>query len=378
MIRNATLAILAAAFAGTLALAPAAHAQVKPATKTRDTPTHQDPLAKDSKGKGRMTFDFSTKDFGLQPNGKELKVSFPFINTGEETLRIVSTRTSCGCTTAVLADKEFEPGEGSQIDVTYKPKGASRQTKTITVVTDSALTPTITLNVTAQVVQIVDVNPGTVQFGEVLVGTGKDLYVNVFAKDPELAIKSIEVNGNDRITAEVIDEIPQEVRKGFDGKRRIKINLPDDLEIGRVHATLKITSLAAFAEGENPNVQEEHISNVSVLGRVVGNLQASPSAIRMLPLKPGEEFTYSTKISHRGNREFVVTNDDITLLRSSIPGVEATIEPYEEDGESGYVFTIKGKSGNHRGAFRGTYAIKSDIEGEPPLRLNFSGTVRAR
>ena len=181
-----------------------------------------------------------------------------------------------------------------------------------------------------------------------------------------------------RITAEVIDEIPQEVRKGFDGKRRIKINLPDDLEIGRVHATLKITSLAAFAEGENPNVQEEHISNVSVLGRVVGNLQASPSAIRMLPLKPGEEFTYSTKISHRGNREFVVTNDDITLLRSSIPGVEATIEPYEEDGESGYVFTIKGKSGNHRGAFRGTYAIKSDIEGEPPLRLNFSGTVRAR
>jgi len=112
------------------------------------------------------------------------------------------------------------------------------------------------------------------------------------------------------------------------------------------------------------------------MGHIVGNLKASPSSIRMLPMKGKDDFTYTTRITHRSGKEFVLTNENVTLLRSSIPGVKATVETFQEGGTSGYTLTITGNTGNHRGAFRGTYAIKSGIEGEPPLRINFSGSVR--
>ena len=359
---------LAAAASNALAVGATAQSQ-QPRTTSNRNP-------RDSTGE--LTFEFPVHDFGLQPDGQELTITFPFKNTGDETIKIVNTRTSCGCTAAVLDEEEFAPGEGSMIDVTYKPAGNGRQTKTITVQTNSISNPTHRLRVTADVVQVIDVEPSVLQFGNVLVGNDKSTYVDVFSKDPNMTIKDVQVNGSAPLVAEVLEEAPEVVKSGFPGKKRIKVTAPDSLSIGRVHGKLRITAMAAFQQGENPDVQTEHTKRVSILGRVVGNLKASPSAIRMLPLQPNEEFSYTTRITHRDGDDFDIDRSDIKLLRSSIPGVQATLEPFEEGPRKGYIVTIKGDAGNHRGAFRGTFAITPDIAGEPPLRINFSGTVRTR
>lgn len=331
------------------------------------------------KAKGSLSFDFTTHDFGVHPAGEKLKVQFPFTNSGSEPIYIESVRTSCGCTAAVVDKKEYAPGEGSYIDVTFEPKGAKRQTKNVTIATNSLTKPTVTLNVVAEVVQVIDISPRVLQFGELLIGEQKELFMTVFSKDPDFEIQNVRMNGNVAITAEVTKEIPSEVKKDFPGKRQIRVLIPSDLPIGRVAATMEITSLAGFSmDGKDMSEQTEHSNTVQVLGRVVGNLKASPTAIRMLPLRPKEDFSYTTRITHRGDKSFVVTADDVTLLRSSIPGVETVVEAFEENGEKGFVLTIKGNAGSHRGAFRGTVAVGSSIPGEPPLRINFSGSVRPR
>lgn len=331
-----------------------------------------------AKSKGVLEFEKEIEDFGLQPAGTELNTKFVFRNTGEETVTITSTRSSCGCTAAVLDTKVFEPGEGSVIDVKYEPRGTGVQTKNITITTDSIEKPTHTLKVSANVVQVLDIQPRTLQFGQILVGESKSVDLTVFSKDPNMTIKDVRVNGSAPLTAEVLEEIPAEVRQGFPGKKRIRVTVPDNLPIGRVHATLAVTAMAAFMPEQAGAEQTEHTENVSVLGRIVGNLQASPSAIRMLPLRPNEEFSYTTRITHRSGEDFELAEDDVKLLRSSIPGVEYTLERFEEGPRTGYILTIKGDAGNHRGAFRGTFAITPEVEGEPPLRINYSGTVRSR
>ncbi|CAE7223664.1 bioF [Symbiodinium necroappetens] len=351
---------------------------VKPAPPTTSIAPKQDVPGQEPREKsdGVLTFEFTSHDFGLNPDGTELTVKFPFTNTGNEPIYIESTRTSCGCTAAVVDKKEYAPGEGSYIDVTFKPKGAKRQTKNVTVATNSRLKPTITLAVIAEVVQIMDINPRVVQFGEALIGDEQELFVTVFSKDPDFEIKDVRINGNVGLTAELMKEIPAEVKKDFPGKRQIKITVPGDLPIGRVAATLDIDALADYQNADGVTEQSEQHQTIQVLGRIVGNLKSSPTAIRMLPLRPKEDFSYETRITHRGDKSFVMTQDDVTILRSSIPGVEAVIAPFEDKGEKGYVLTIKGNAGNHRGAFRGTIAVGSNIEGEPPIRVNFSGSVR--
>jgi len=402
MNRTSITSLTVAAFisAGLLAGAPALHAAQQDGNKNtevkRSAPVDQNgkrasapaatagpknavvnqsgqPLAK---SKGALSFDFTSHDFGIHPAGAELDVRFPFTNTGTEPIYIESTKTSCGCTAAVVESREFAPGEGSFIDVTFKPTGTKRQTKNVTVRTNSITKPLITLAVIAEVVQVVDVSPNLLQFGESLIGEQKELFVTVFSKDENFSIEDIKINGTKGLLAELLDEIPAEVKSGFPGKRRIKITVPGTLDMGRIAASLQINTLAAFSEGENPHEQTEHKRTVQILGRIVGNLKASPTAIRMLPLRPKEDFSYTTRITHRGNQDFSINASDLTILRSSIPGVKTTVEPFEEGADKGFILTISGNSGNHRGAFRGTVSAHSSIEGEPPMRINFSGSVR--
>jgi hypothetical protein len=77
------------------------------------------------------------QDFQATPEQAKVEAHFAFKNTGSTTVTVKSITTSCGCTTASLDKKVYQPGEGGEIVAVYKfpfQHGALR--KLVSVYTD--------------------------------------------------------------------------------------------------------------------------------------------------------------------------------------------------------------------------------------------------
>ncbi len=70
----------------------------------------------------RIEVDKSYLDFGVVLIGKELQHDFIIRNPGEKTLRLTHEKTSCGCTAAVVTDRDIPPGGSGTVQVRYTPK----------------------------------------------------------------------------------------------------------------------------------------------------------------------------------------------------------------------------------------------------------------
>ena len=97
----------------------------------------------------RMHFEQRLHDFGKVSDLQPLVHAFAFENTGDALLAIQEVSTSCGCTAANLARKEFAPGESDSIEVSWKPEGFGRQNKTVTILSNSAGEPSLLKSVIA-------------------------------------------------------------------------------------------------------------------------------------------------------------------------------------------------------------------------------------
>lgn len=67
----------------------------------------------------RITFEKVFHDFGDVGPGTWKTWEFKFTNTGDDTLRIAKTKTTCGCTVARLSKQAYEPGQSGTVKVKY-------------------------------------------------------------------------------------------------------------------------------------------------------------------------------------------------------------------------------------------------------------------
>lgn len=71
----------------------------------------------------KIKFKEDSIDFGKIKQGEVLTHVFVFQNVGEETLKIKSVQSSCGCTAALITKKEIVPGEKGEVKVTFNSRG---------------------------------------------------------------------------------------------------------------------------------------------------------------------------------------------------------------------------------------------------------------
>jgi len=71
----------------------------------------------------RIVVDEPFKDFGEVIAGTKVVNDFVFRNTGKATLKILRLKASCGCTAAVVSDREVPPGGEATIRLDYTAKG---------------------------------------------------------------------------------------------------------------------------------------------------------------------------------------------------------------------------------------------------------------
>jgi hypothetical protein len=99
-----------------------------------------------------IKFEELKRDFGNKKMGEVLKHKFRFENVGDEPLVIHRIRTTCGCTAAILQKKELDPGEKSEIEITFNTRGYyGEQNKFIYVDSNDPRQSTVQLMISASI-----------------------------------------------------------------------------------------------------------------------------------------------------------------------------------------------------------------------------------
>jgi cytochrome c553 len=89
--------------------------------------------------RGHLVFENTFFDFGTVTEGSIVKHTFKFKNDGVGKVNIAKTETSCGCTTASGALKEYAPGEAGEMEVVVDTKGKKGiVVKTVTVTLENS------------------------------------------------------------------------------------------------------------------------------------------------------------------------------------------------------------------------------------------------
>ncbi len=158
---------------------------------------------------------------------EKAEFEFNFTNTGTTSVTITSTRGSCGCTTARLDKKTFEPGESGKIKATFVfGDRAGKQLKRITVHTkeDGAegkpIVKSTALEIRVTIPQPVIFKPRLVYWrpGEIL--APKKVQVLIDYENP-VEVKIVKVTGG---------SITAQLNALEDGKNYELILAPDQLE----------------------------------------------------------------------------------------------------------------------------------------------------
>lgn len=109
--------------------------------KTPSTVSKKDP--------GNLIFHNNFHDFGKVTEGDIVKHTFKFTNKGPGIVKIIKTKTTCGCTTANAALKGYVSGETGELEVTIDTRGKKGiVVKPITVYLENSLEKTVELNLT--------------------------------------------------------------------------------------------------------------------------------------------------------------------------------------------------------------------------------------
>jgi hypothetical protein len=159
---------------------------------TKEPGTPQEDTAQQTQ---KIVLTKATHDFGQVGPGTSHKADYAFINEGQSPLLVTGVQSTCGCSKPTLIKdgqrftiplKEpvsFEPGEDGKVEVTFKAGVTkSNVNKHIYILSDDPATPRAQLDVKAQIVVKVAVEPEKVELN----------FDQDNAGMPELLVKSID------------------------------------------------------------------------------------------------------------------------------------------------------------------------------------------
>lgn len=137
-------------------------------------------------------------DFGKVSGDQPVSHRFKVTNTGTAPLQIKSVDPSCGCTSTVLGQWWLKPGESTEVEARFNPKGfRGLIRKSIKVVSDDPQNPTQVLTFDAEVLQEVVVSTEYINFdGATRSGTPPKATVHLSSQGKTLRILSAKAAGS--------------------------------------------------------------------------------------------------------------------------------------------------------------------------------------
>jgi hypothetical protein len=310
-------------------------------------------------------------DFGTIWDVDTQRCSFEFTNAGDERLVITEVRPSCGCTATRLAKREYEPGEGAAIEVSFDPKGFGRQRKTISVVSNSREHPALRLDLVADIRQFVGVAPAAIRFHEAVLGAESRATATVTSADPEMEIIAVRTTRSTAfVTARLLSGEGPPVAGATPPAGIIEVVLGPDAPWGQSYGTVEIDCRGRVDES-SPTIV--HTVSLPVSARVFGELSLDDTLFRVAVVLSGNEFEHTLRLSRTGGRPFTVV--DLEVTRSTLGRIETEVIPIEGSNGSVYDLRISGDTGTYIGTLSGMVRVTTDVPGEEILDIPFAGKV---
>ncbi|MCX8043955.1 MAG: DUF1573 domain-containing protein [Desulfobacterota bacterium] len=311
--------------------------------------------AKDAEKKGgvpKIQFAELTHDFGTVNQNSELRHTFTFKNIGTEVLRIDKVSTSCGCTAALLSDKEIAPGGEGKIEAVFKTAGfQGRREKTITVTCNDPEHPTTTLTISADIQVVLDLSPNRIMVGQI--------------KKDEQAVRYAALAGTQKDSVRItsVDNTSQFLKvetnlKGFenDPQKQIKVMILPGRPIGRFNERVVLKT-------DHPQIQE---LSLYVMGEVTGNIVITPNFLHFGMFEPGTAVERVLTVRAAGQKTFRVVD-----VKTTVPEVITILETVQQGTEYRIRARLSEKfSGD---IVRGQLTITTDDADQQQIEVNMFG-----
>lgn len=316
----------------------------------------------------KITFAKNTHSFGTIWDVNDQLTSFPFTNTGDDVLIIEAIRPSCGCTTTTLKKMSYQPGEGSEIEVAFAPKGTGFQTKSITVLSNAVNESTKKLTISANIIPIVSIDQKYLIFGPVEMGKEHTRNVTITGRYPNMTVAAINAP-NSYFSAQLVEDAAQ--ADGPKNQYTIAVTLHSDLSWGGFYSTLQIVTNTFFPE---TGKDISHTVTVHVTASVFGEIHASDTMFRVSAVPLAKKFETVVELKRPSGEPFKIWS--ATIERQSMPGLTLAIEPLTTPGSNGYRLVLKGDPGSYQGPVNGRVLVITDIPGEKQFYIPIAGIVR--
>ncbi len=238
----------------------------------------------------KIRFDQPDYDFGEVEAGDEVEHTFVFENVGDDLLSIRKVLTSCGCTAALVSEKEVPPGGAGEIKATFHAKGFQGAVKKgLTVESNDPENKFVRLTIGGKVVSEVAVEPRYLNWETIQPGDSprpKRLSIR-FLRGRGLRLEKIQSESPSVVlTKESEDE----------NKAVYSVSLAENLPTGRFTGRITIQS-------NSERVPEVH---VPFHGQVQGNVKVIPHILSLGRLTPGKALTRHLRVSKTGKQGFTV------------------------------------------------------------------------
>jgi len=319
-----------------------------------------------------MVFESMEHVFGTISDDAEVEHVFKFTNKGAGTLRITSAKGSCSCTVPALQKKEYAPGENGEIRVIFNPKGKNgEQHQQVTVTTNDAETPVIMLRIDANVLPQVMVHPRVGHFGEVPKDQTKQLELVVRGRDPAFEVTGVELSDPTLFKIEAGETVDATLSPEQGGNG-------EDIRECKVVVTLLPGQEIGFIRGKSLTIStndEKHPTlMVELMAQHMGDIDMIPRRITLGSLQAGQEFHKEVTIKSLSGASFRVLGIEHQAVAAD--AVDYSFSPIDPANPNAYRISIDGAMPEDARVLRGRFVIKTDMDREEELYLQYYGQLR--
>lgn len=330
-----------------------------------------------------MAFDVMRHDFGTISDDAKVEYVFKFKNAGLGALRISNTKGSCSCTVPAPSKREFAPGETGEIRVIFDPKGkAGDQNQVVTVNTNDAETPVISLQIHAMVVPQVMVTPRVGHFGEVAKDHTAEIELTVIGRNPEFEVVGFELSDPDLFEVTLGETIDSELAPTAQSLASegvvVEATEPEPVRECKIKVLMKPGQDVGLIRNKTIVIMtndEKHPSmTVELMAQHAGDIMITPKRITLGSIPGGGEFHREVTIRSLSGKPFKVLGIEHTAVAAD--AVDYSFTPVDPKNPVAYKLMIDGVMPADARVLRGRFVLTTDVDREEKLYLHYYGQRR--
>ncbi|MBD3334890.1 MAG: DUF1573 domain-containing protein [Candidatus Eisenbacteria bacterium] len=302
-----------------------------------------------------VQFDYREVNLGVMPQKAGRDTVFTFRNSGNQDLRILDVKTSCGCTAALASESIIPPGGRGTIEVHFDSKRfKGTVAKTVKVMTNDPGEPESKLRVLATVKPLLNVDPERIDFGLVQLGENPARRIRIASEKG----KNLQINEVD-FSRELFDSELSSVAHPDSEVYVLELRVADSPPLGAFRQEVRITT----------SLPDLKPVIVPVRGEVIHHFRVRPAMLNLGSFRAGDAPRQVLSVTRIGQSRY-----EVESVECGHPKIRLQLE-YDESDESYRISTMV-EPGIEPGRIDSRIVVHTNDPDQPRLMIPLLGYVK--